>query len=76
MEFLLVHSQCIHVEGYIQLYCVHYNLTHEHKGTQWGGGGPYVEDHHQKYITIIGKKEIVQNPSITMPPALTALQSI
>ena len=23
-------------------------LGHEHKGTQWRGGGSYVEDHHQK----------------------------
>ena len=22
----------IHVQGYIQSYCVHYNLTHEHNG--------------------------------------------
>ena len=30
------------------LYCVHYNLTHKHKGTQWGEGGSDVEDHYQK----------------------------
>ena len=23
-------------------------LTHEHKGTQWRGGGSYAEDHYQK----------------------------
>ena len=27
-------------------YCVHYNLTHKHKGTQWGEGDSDVEDHY------------------------------
>ena len=33
-------------KGYIQQYCVHYNLTHEHKGTQWGRNCFDVEDHY------------------------------
>ena len=66
------------MQGYIQSYCVHYNLTHEHKGTQWRGGGSYVEDHHQKVHHSYWKKfqEKVQDPSITMAPALTAFQSV
>ena len=49
---------------YIQSYCVHYHLTHEHKGTQWRGGSSDVEDHHQKVpYSYWGEfKEIVQEP--------------
>ena len=68
----------VHVQRYIQSYCVDYNLTHEHKGTQWGGGGSYVEDHHQKVHHSYWKEfqEIVQGQSITMSPTLTAFQSV
>ena len=76
MEILFILN--VHVEGYIQSYCVHYSLTHEHKGTQWGGGGSYMEDHHHEVHHSYREKfkEIVQQPSITVSQALTAFQSV
>ena len=71
----------VHVNGYVQSYCVNYNLTHEHKSTQWGGSSSYVEDHHQKVHHSYFKEfqevpiPLVQDQSITTSPALTAFQS-
>ena len=55
MEILFILN--VHVEGYVQSYCVHYNLTHEHKGTRWGGGGSYVEDHRLQILVSEAKIE-------------------
>ena len=50
LQILILDGSCynVHMQGYIQSYCVHYHLTHEHKGTQWRGHCSYVEDHYQK----------------------------
>ena len=67
----------VHVQGYVQSYCVYYNLTHKHKGTQWRGDSSYVEDHYQKvhHAQLLEKcQEIIQVPSIPISPALTAFE--
>ena len=58
-----------------QLHC---NLTHKDKGTQWGGGSSYVKYDHQKVHHSYWEKfqEIIQDPSVTMSPALTAFQCV
>ena len=52
--------------------------SHDHKGTQWGGGGSYVEDYHQKVHHSYWEKfqKIVQGSSITMFPACTPFQGV
>ena len=68
----------VHVQRYIHVYCVYHNLTHEHKSTKWRGDGSYVENHHQKVQHSHWEKlkEIVQDPSIIMSPALSAFQGV
>jgi len=47
-------------------------------GSEWGGGGSHMENHHQKVQHSHWEKfkEVVQNPPITMPPALSAFQGV
>ena len=61
MEILLIILN-VHVKGYIQSYRVYYNQTHEHKGTQWGGGDSYVKIYHQK----VHQQFTEQDPPILM----------
>ena len=55
----------VHVEGYIQSYCVHYNLTHQHNTIALSGEEVALmcKITTKKCITVIGKKfqEVVQD---------------